>query len=501
VSVESARRYFALAALVTVVTSCGDGATEPANGRPGITVVAGAGITDTVDAQPVQGLIVEVRDAAGRAVPGALVRFQPRPLSDPVIEASVFVCALTVPMCPASEFVANKTDRAGRAKVAIRMGTVFGKAVILVTVPELGLQDSAVVTVAAGAPAAIFVYPRDTVLDVGGTVTMYGQAMDRYGNARSELATFSAGAGNSVTVDGPSNLGTLVTARDMGTQRVYAHIGDLTDSAVVRVVPAGRLVVWSPGLSTAVRLVNIDGKDAQTLIIDVGSDFGVFPRFDPTRHRITLHSATQSSVGPSSDAIVLDTTGTARRDIIGFSSIIAVRETDDGNAMVVGRRFGDPDGYYVFRVTADNTITLLRTLDGFSGAYGGADIAYDGSRVAYIAGSTLNVLNVSTGAVTNLVNGARSPRWSVQGDRLVYLFPSTCPNAPDGVATVINPDGSGRRVLTNFCFSPGLAWSPDAKYIIGRSSQDWPDVGLRVVRVSDGVDVLTRFDYYQPDWR
>jgi hypothetical protein len=210
-------------------------------------------------------------------------------------------------------------------------------------------------------------------------------------------------------------------------------------------------------------------------------------------------------VGPSTDAIVLDTTGTPRRDIMGFSSIIAVRQTDDGNVTVVGRLSGDPGWYGVFRVTADNTITLLRTLAGFSDIYGSVDITYDGNRVAYIDGNGLAVLDVSTVALTNLVSAARSPRWSVQGDRLAYLVPATCPGELDGLAFVINPDGTGGKPLTDSCFSPGLAWSPDGQYVIGRAGEG---LAFRIVRVSDGMPVFFRFvsggqfiDYYQPDWR
>lgn len=514
---ESARRYFALAALVFFFTGCGDRATEPPPppppppeppaGTPGLTIVAGAGVTDTVDAEPVQALVVEVRDAQGKIVSGASVRFQSRPPSDPTrqSEGAVFVCALTATTCAGSQFVADTTDVSGRAQALIRLGTVPGKAIVLVTVPERGLADSATFTVTVGAPARIIVSPQDTTIDISSSVTIQAVAADRHGNARSEVPTLSTGAGNAVTVDAASNVATGV---DMGTQAVYARLGGVTDSAVMRVRPTGRLLLWAPTLAL-VRLMDINGKAQLTVVGNVGSDYGAFPRFGPNRRGITLHSAMSSYAGPSRDAIVVDTTGTPRRDISGFSNIIAVRQTDDGNVMVVGRRTGDPGWYAVFRVTADNAITLLKTLDGFSDVYGGVDITYDGKRVAYIDGNALAVLDVSTGALTILDNAGRGPRWSVQGDRLVYLSPSNCQNGVDnnnGVATVINADGSGRRVLGNFCFSPGLGWSPDGKYIIGR---DRDGLALRIVRVSDGMDVFMRYrdadtffiDYYQPDWR
>jgi len=514
VSTEPARRYFALAALVFFFASCG-GATEPPPppppeppaGTPGLTIVVGAGVTDTVDAEPVQALVVEVRDAQGKIVLGAPVRFQSRPPSDPTrqSEGAVFVCALTATTCAGSQFVADTTDISGRAQALIRLGTVPGKAIILVTVPERGLADSATFTVTVGAPARILVSPQDTTIDIGSSVTIQAVAADRHSNTRSEVPTLSTGAGSAATVDAASN---VVTGVDMGTQAVYARLGALTDSAVMRVRPTGRLLVWLPTLAL-VRLMDINGKAQLTVVGNVGSDYGAFPRFGPNRQGITLHSAMSSYVGPSRDAIVVDTTGNPRRDISGFSNIIAVRQTDDGNVMVVGRRAGDPGWYAVFRGTADNTITLLKTLDGFSDVYGGVDITYDGKRVAYVDGNALAVLDVSTGALTILDNAGRGPRWSVQGDRLVYLSPSNCQNGVDnnnGVATVVNADGSGRRVFGNFCFSPGLGWSPDGKYIIGR---DRDGLALRIVRVSDGMDVFMRYrdadtffiDYYQPDWR
>ena len=500
------RHHVALVSVVILGAACGDGGTGPSSGPPGVRIVAGAGATDTVLTQPAQALIAEVRDTRGKVVPGVIVRFQSRPPSDTArqfYEAAIFVCQLTASSCFNSQFVADTTDRSGRVKALVRLGSVAGKAVVLVTVPELGVQDSATFTVTPGAPVKLNLSTRDTTLDIAGAATLRGHAADQFGNTRSEVAAFSAGPGGAVTVDAATS---TVTGRDLGTQWVYAHVGGLTDSAIVRVVPAGRLVVWSASQSL-VRLVDTDGKAERTIFTNAASDIGVFPTFDPTRQRITLHTGAPNT-GVATDAIVLDTTGTPRRDISGFSNIVAVRETDDGNVMVVGRRTTDPQGTYLFRVTADNTITLLTMLNLSNGSYGGADITHDGSRVAHLNGSVLSVLDVSTGITTQLDDGARSPRWSVQGDRLVYLR-AWCTSGFDGIPIVVNADGSGSRILSNFCFSPGLAWSPDGSYIVGRNSNyEYAEIGLRIMRVSDGASVVAHFfsgglpmDYYQPDWR
>jgi hypothetical protein len=89
---------------------------------------------------------------------------------------------------------------------------------------------------------------------------------------------------------------------------------------------------------------------------------------------------------------------------------------------------------------------------------------------------------------------------------VAYLVPISGSYDYGGAVTIRNPDGTGRRTLGSAAFSPGLGWSPDGTYIIGRSSQS---ATLRVLRVSDGADVLLSFsspsgcchDYWQPDWR
>jgi len=65
--------------LILLLANCGDNPTGLA-GKPGIRAVAGAGITDTVDAAPLQALVVEVRDQNGALASGVVVRFEPKPV-------------------------------------------------------------------------------------------------------------------------------------------------------------------------------------------------------------------------------------------------------------------------------------------------------------------------------------------------------------------------------------------------------------------------------------
>jgi hypothetical protein len=497
--------------LILLLANCGGDSTGPAHNKPGIRAVAGAGITDTVDAHLAQSLVVEVRRADGVLASGVVVNFEPQPVSDPSYfnEPSMGVCNVSVLDCsgffglPATD----TTDANGRASATVLMGRVAGRGVVRLSVPELGFTDSATFTIAPGAPAALITIGADPELDIGGKATLSGLVLDRYSNPRAEKATLSAGPGSAITLDAATG---TVTGRDMGTQWVFMRYMSLLDSARVRVVPPGRLLVWSPDEQT-VRLVNINGSDERTIVSNVSSTFGAFPQFDRTRQRITVHTATDPYMGLSNELIIVDTTGASRRNI-GFSAIMATRYLTDGAVLAVATRDGDPShpGFSLWSVATDNTITFLVALPELESTYGGADISHDGTRVAYVTKyglpGELRVLQVLSGSTTVLDSQAGMPRWSAQDDRLAYLTPANAFASYVSIVTVINANGSGRRVLANAEFSPGVSWSPDGIYVIGRRSEDH---ALRVIRVSDETAVSLSFppesdcchDYWQPDWR
>lgn len=502
-----------LALTPALLLACGGGDGNPL--RPaftGIRAVAGAGVTDTIFAALKQALIVEVRDANGKPAPGVVVRFEAQPPADTLrrYEPALFVCSLSASSCVGygTQFYTDTTDSQGRAKAIIRLGQVAGRAVVNLGVPELGLEDSASFTVTPGAAARVRAIVPDTGLDIGQTATLRGSVTDRYGNARPDLPTMSLGVGTAVTLDANS---ATVTAKEMGTQWLYARFGELVDSTSVRVIPAGRLVVWA-GVAREIRLVNLNGNgNTRRLLSSVSSDFGAFPHFDPTRQKVTLHRGNASYGGPANTLVVVDTASLATREIapaVGFSLIIAERQVADGSLLVVGLH-GTDTNPGLWKVLDDNSATRLADLPAMVSAYDGADISRDGAKLAYMrtnAGVTeLCTLDVAAGTTTKVTANGRSPRWSPDGQRLAYLTPV---GYLDGMLRIRNADGSETAWPRDFLYSPGLGWSSDGTYIIGRSS-DPSYSGLRLVRVSDGAFVMLRYripsggyeDYYQPDWR
>lgn len=502
-----------LALAPALLLACGGGDGNPL--RPsftGIRAVAGAGVTDTIFAALKQALIVEVRDADGKPVPGVVVRFEAQPPADTLrrYEPGLFVCSLSAASCVGygTQFYADTTDSEGRAKAIVRLGQVAGRAVVHLGVPELGLEDSASFTVTAGAAARVRAIVPDTALDIGQTATLRGSVIDRYNNPRPDLPTMSLGVGSSATLDASSG---AVTGKQMGTQWLYARFADLVDSTSVRVIPAGRLVVWA-ALAREIRLVNLNGNGNTRLLVgSVSSDFGTFPHFDPTRQKVTLHRGNASYGGPANTLVVVDTASLATREIApttGFSLIVAERQMADGSLLVVGR-YGTDTNLGLWKVLDDNSATRLADLPAMLAVYDGADISRDGAKLAYMrtnAGVTeLCTLDVATGTTTTITANGRSPRWSPDGQRLAYLTPV---GYLDGKLRIRNADGSETAWSRDFLYSPGVAWSSDGTYVVGRSS-DLSYNGLRLVRVSDGAFVMLRYrtpaggyeDYYQPDWR
>ena len=513
--------------LALLLASCGDGPTDPATRKAGVRAVLGAGITDTVDTQPLQALVVEVRGSGGALAPeGTLVRFEVQP-ADPsparvYYMPSMYVCDLTAPTCgndgpfgAPGQLVTETTDAQGRAKVLVRLGPAAGRAVVNLLVPELGLLDSATYTVLPGAAYHLRASIADTAVDIGGTAKIHGFVLDRYDNVRKEQPTLTAGPGSAITLDATTG---TVTGRDMGTQWVFLRYNSLVDSTRVGVVPSGRLVVWS-SYESAVRLVNLNGSNERTLATGIASDLGAFPSFDPSRQRVTFHDGSLDYGGTPNNVVVADTSGVSTR-VIGpanaFSVVVSTRQLADGSVLVAGVSNTDPThpDYSLWRVATDNSLTFVAALPGLGRTYGGADISHDGTRVAYIATSPsfqndLRVLKVSDGSFVSLEAGAFSPRWSAQDDRVAYLVAvpgSGYDPSYNGAVVIINADGTGRRTFGTATFTPGLGWSPDGTYVIGRASEGF---ALRLVRVSDAANVLVRFpygggnlhDYWQSDWR
>lgn len=525
----------AVAALAAACGGGGDHVTAPRAVAARAIVVAGGGVRDTVLAKPRQALVLEIRDTTGAVAAGAVAQLTPQPPPDAARqgERGVYVCDARAAGCGYGDAsngyayyggagtLTATADAAGRVTALVSLGSVAGPTYVIVAVPALGIRDSVPFTVDPGAACGVRVAAREVTLVPGGRQTLGAAVEDCSRNTRSEAPTLSlAGASGVASFD--ANTGT-VTGQAMGANVVYARYttryGPAVDSTLVHVVPAGRLLAWDAG-ANVLQLVNTDGSAARL----IGTAYGpTFPRFVPGTGAIAFGSNAKQ-------VAATDTLGANRRTWTTLDEIYDTqlslgyaRPLADGTVLAVGQTIAGhypigapiPGGLALFRLDGANRITQIAALPGaWAPFYGGVDVSPDGARVAYVltdsatgAGGALVVLTVATGQRVTLDALGRSPRWSPAGDQIAYTaqIPYSY-NTADPHLFVASADGTGKRALSTSLLGPGIAWSPDAQYLLGAGSS-----GLRVVRVRDGLEVAFRIPdatrpdgfaaYSQFDWR
>ncbi|HMJ58613.1 MAG TPA: hypothetical protein VK467_05720, partial [Gemmatimonadales bacterium] len=182
-------RFLAIIVSLFATATCDD-ALGP-TGPPGITIVAGADLADTVDARPAQALLVEIHTAAGAPASRAVVRFTGLLASNsPYPQTSIRVGRIDGQ--PNQGFVVDTTDARGRAHIVVAMGAVAGPGGVEVTVPDLGFSDTAAYTINPGNGVRVVGVPADTVVYVARSFALRASVRDRYGNPRLDPLTFES---------------------------------------------------------------------------------------------------------------------------------------------------------------------------------------------------------------------------------------------------------------------------------------------------------------------
>ena len=240
-------------AVLATLAACGGGTEPEHEDRPGLTVSSGAGITDTIEAELSEPLVVELRDSIGEPIAGQRIVFEPRDCIDdscPVLLAPVggteYVMA-----------VEDTTDAQGRASVHVKLSYLVGEALVRVAAPDRGLVTTATYVVLPGQPYFVGRDPRDTTLYVGGHYVLRSITRDRAFNLRENDDV------NFTWLDGPITVdeGGVVTANAIGRGRIIARIGSRSDTSYVSVVPHGRIAAtWFNYDTTEVRTIELDGS-------------------------------------------------------------------------------------------------------------------------------------------------------------------------------------------------------------------------------------------------
>ena len=442
-----------LAATTFLLAACGcagSGSTDVALG--GLRVVAGADVSDTVQARPLQALVVEVRDG-GQLKPGVMGRFEMLPTADTTRRFEATILTSNIAQNGFTTATSDTTNASGRASALVQLGTIAGEVGLRVSSPELGIADTVHFTVLPGRATRIAMATRDGEVAFGGSYDIGAAAADRFGNRRDDALTFFS-ASALATVDAT---GKVRAGQEIGRGLVFVSSGSIADTARFTVIPRVNLAFVYLG-ETATWIA--DGKtDGSSIRTRIQSESPGYPSASPTSESIAF----QRPFGAYSRIFVVDGTG-AERDLLqgtAFLSTYFPRYSADGSYIYFGAR--DSSGFGLWRVRSDGS-ALERMATALSVA-ASPGMSPDGSRIAYSDYDALYVLNVATGSKAKVGPPGEFPVISPDGQRLAYFN-----NA--GIA-VANSDGTSLRQLNIpriIKSDAGLAWLPDSKWLITR---DW----------------------------
>jgi hypothetical protein len=435
-----------LAVTVFALAACGDkDPVKPGQSRL-VRIVAGDGVSDTVAAQLLQALVVEVRDSAGAPLPGATVRFETRPIDsdDPYYSAySAYVSKLD--RNAFGVLVADTTDARGRASALVKLGTKAGPALVVVQVPELGAVDTATYTVLPGAAARVRAIPKDTAMYAARTVTLRGAVVDRFDNPRTDPVTFAR-------LTGPITLaGNVATAQGVGRASVMVQAMGLTDTTFISIVPEGTLAAR---MAQSIVTFNTDGSGFKTITSVGYSPFTT--DWSPDGTEIAFDADYGAVLR------VTDLSGRVRvASNSGAASEMYPAYSPDGGMLYFAR-----EGWRLRRVKRDGTgdelvPTTAPELDA------APSLSPDGTRLVYVrvygfGQDKLALLTLATGAVTKLDLFGHTPKWSPRGDLIAYVDLTT------SQVKVMNADGTGARVVSpgSDAYVRGIDWSPDGQWLV-----------------------------------
>jgi Tol biopolymer transport system component len=487
----------ATVALLLAAAACSSpsDSSSPPKGTPGVTVVSGAGVADSIDALLPQPLVVQVNGPDGRPLANTEVGF----LSTAVTQGSELPTVLLSPTrgSGGGVSVVERTDGEGRAAVRVRLFHYAMQGGVVVAVPAVDDFVVASYTILPGAPLTLTISPVDSAVVVGGSFTLKASGWDRYGNARDAQGVTFRVASGPATVTGSTVSGTSV-----GRSAVIAELGGVSSTSYVSVVPDATIAAY-----TAVALSN-QKATLYTLRLD-GSNLtprvttGAFEGYNATMGSAWSADGTKlyyhdSNTDHTRSLYVLDLpTGATRRLLPAADRLLEEAWPRFGGGWVYfeGGSFDDDslgtvNEPLVYRVRPDGTGKEQVTRWDVIGTSRHGVPSPDGSRVAFIGSFAhpmpLHVLEVATGEMRSLGVIGLSPRWRPDGGEIYYVASGDVVYG-SGQIRAIRPDGTGDRAVTQpgTNFGAHFDLSPDGQYLIAGTNQ----ARLMLVQVATGLEM------------
>ena len=465
------RRFLMTASVMAALAACSHDSTTGPNtthSSTNVQFVAGYDVTDTVLTKPLQSLVVEIHDNAGAILPGTVVRFQSAPVDTQPQLVSMLVASVSSVNFGTVSF--DTTNSKGRASALVEMGFVAGVGKVIISVPDLGVQDTAYFTVTPGAAVKVQAFPKDTALYAGGTAQLHAAVIDNYGNPRNDPVSYAI-AGGPATV---STTGAVTASATLGRASIVVKGDSTTDTAFVSVVPHGTIAAYQFLDSTGIVMVNLDGSGYKRLAPASASNYDVTMSWSPSGSDVVFATGPTTSFGTMFLEDV--TTQGAVKQLIqspttGLYEATWPQYSRDGNYIYFSNH-DNGASFALWRVdkTGANAVRVGPDLTSQGNLMWRSSPSQDGTREAFIqAGPTISVMTLSNQSIAAWGVVGQSPRWSPNAETIAFT------SSGGGALKLMNSDGSNVRSITTsgrYYAETALDWSWDGRWLIARGSTE-----------------------------
>lgn len=450
-----------------------------------LSIVAGRGQADSIQAILTQPLVVEVRDTKGVPMSGVNVTLTSGSAPGETAPASVL-------FAPAGSTVflfalSAQTGADGRATVHVRMDSIAGRALVRAATTQPALSDTATFGISAGRAVRIVATPRDTTVTVPASYSLQAVGRDRYNN----LVPVTRSARPRVTLEGET-----VRMAQPGREYVLLQAGALLDSVGLSAVPRGTVAFTHHREgSSAVAVMELDRAGYRPIAefnnAPSGSTF--VPEWSPDGQSLLFHTG--------------DITGYLYMHRANGEYVGRLNTPADSSAMFAEWVSGDliyfsgtsqtthqiPVRGAVHRVNADGSNGARITTPAAGEYHKRPRVSPDGRWLVYAnvvsnqmpypdAVGTLMLMDMAGGSTTSLGVAANQGRWSPAGDRIAAVS--------NGSLVLITLGGGTQTLATGV--HGDVEWSADGAFIVTRCGDN-----VCLVRTGTGEKIPLTYT----DWR
>ena len=455
---------FARLISVGMMAACG-GTTEPPAPPPppGLRVVSGDNQSDTIHTIIGQPIILELRGPDRNVAANQTVTLTAEPADR--VDCGPLTCDRLYFVKGNEGFrtLTDHTDINGRISVIVNTGEEAGPAALTAEAPTFGYSVVAHVTVTAGAPVGILVQPRDSTAYVGNTYPVGAALVDRFHNRLSKAVSYSS-ATPAISVDGTGR----VRGVSIGRGFVVLQAGAFSDTAWITVPPRGTLAAYDNGplfgTPTGLVKLELDGSGYRMIAATTPAPFGggVGPSWAANGREVLFHDG----VFGSERLYAVDTLGGSPRLVFPAGPTTSERwgklSGDKNILYFVGRDLSSACSWLWSSLSDGSAAAPIGGTPDCSVSLSHPSASPNGSEVVVTTDRDgLVLVNPQTGQFTPLGINGPIAEWSPDGSLIAY--------GGAGI-NLMNPDGSGRRVLASSDVQGRPSWSPDGAWLLYRVS-------------------------------